>query len=207
MLFRVITKDFKTNVWSMSTVALLLACLILILFNLAPSSLAQAAMPGELFVPLIAIICLPTVFLPDQAESIQAVINSKHYRLPLVRFLRVSWFLLLLSMLDAGIIIVYGLHGVAVPLLALLVDFIGKVLLLAGIIVTIYRITQNIVVAYIVPVTYFALCLGYTGLGPFNLLTAMHGRSLLDCWWQIFVALLLLVTGLLPFRQARTYLD
>lgn len=192
MLFQVITKDLKANVLPMSIVTLLLACLIPILFNLSPNSTPQAAMPGELFVPLIAIICLPTVFLPDQAEAIQAVINSKHYRLSLLRWLRVLWFLLLLSALNASIIIAYGMHGAAMPALALLYDFIAKTFLLAGIITGSYRITQNIVVAYIIPVTYFALCLGYTGLGPFNLLTLMHGRPMIDNLYQLIVGLVLL---------------
>lgn len=198
MLFQVITKDLKANILPMSIVTLLLACLIPILFNLTPSSIPQAAMPGELFVPLIAIICLPTIFLPDQAEAIQAVINAKRYRLSLLRTLRVVWFILILSMLNAGIVVAYAVHGAEVPMLAVLVDFVAKVLLLAGIVAASYRVTQNIVVAYIIPVTYFALCLGYTGLGPFNLLTLMHGRSLADCWWQIGFALLLLVIGLMP---------
>lgn len=182
----------------MSIVTLLLACLIPILFNLTPSSIPQAAMPGELFVPLIAIICLPTIFLPDQAEAIQAVINSKHFRLVVIRTIRFVWFLLILSILDAGIVLAYAVHGAEVPMLSAMMDFIAKVMLLAGIITASYGFTQNIVVAYIIPVTYFALCLGYTGLGPFNLLTLMHGRPLSDCWWQIGFALLLLVIGLVP---------
>lgn len=198
MLFQVITKDLKVNVRPMSIVTLLLACLIPILFNLTPSSIPQAAMPGELFVPLIAIICLPTIFLPDQAEAIQAVINSKHFRLVVIRTIRFVWFLLILSILDAGIVLAYAVHGAEVPMLSAMMDFIAKVMLLAGIITASYGFTQNIVVAYIIPVTYFALCLGYTGLGPFNLLTLMHGRPLSDCWWQIGFALLLLVIGLVP---------
>lgn len=197
MLFQVITKDLKANVQPMSIVTLLLACLIPILFNLTPSSIPQAAMPGELFVPLIAIICLPTIFLPDQAEAIQAVINSKHYRLVVIRTIRFVWFLLILSILDAGIVLAYAVHGVEVPTLAVMMDFIAKVMLLAGIVAASYRFTQNIVVAYIIPVTYFALCLGYTGLGPFNLLPLMHGRALSDCWWQIVLGLLLLIVGLM----------
>lgn len=192
MLFQVITKDLKANVLPMSIVTLLLACLIPILFNLTPSSIPQAAMPGELFVPLIAIICLPTIFLPDQAEAIQAVINAKHYSLSPLRWLRAIWFLLLLSVLNASIIIAYGMHGADVPTLALLGDFIAKTFLLAGIITGSYRLTQNIVVAYIIPVTYFALCLGYTGLGPFNLLTLMHGRPMIDNLYQLIVGLVLL---------------
>ena len=198
MLFQVITKDLKANVQPMSIVTLLLACLIPILFNLTPNSIPQAAMPGELFVPLIAIICLPTIFLPDQSEAIQAVINAKHYRLSLLRMIRFVWFILLLSILDAGIVVSYTVHGAQAPMLAVLVDFVAKILLLTGIVAASYQFTQNIVVAYIIPVTYFALCLGYTGLGPFNLLTLMHGRSLSDCWWQIGFALLLLVIGLIP---------
>ena len=199
MLFQVITKDLKANVLPMSIVTLLLACLIPILFNLTPSSIPQAAMPGELFVPLIAIICLPTIFLPDQSEAIQAVINTKHFRLSLLRVLRFVWFILFLSILNAGIIVAYAVHGAEVPILAVLLDFIAKVLLIAGIVAASYRFTRNIVVAYLVPVTYFALCPGYTGLGQFNLLTLMHGRSLSDCWWQIGFALLLLIIGLMPY--------
>jgi hypothetical protein len=196
--FQVSINDLKANVWPMSTVILLLAGLIPLLFNLAPSSIQQAAMTGELFVPLIAMIGLPTIFLPDQAEAIQAVINTKHYRLPLLRLLRVSWLLLLLNLVNAGIITAYGVHGVAVPLLTLMIDFSAKTLLLAGLVTVSYRLTQNIVVAYILPVTYFALCLGYTGLGPLNLLTLMHGRPLSDCGWQVGVALLMLGIGLIP---------
>lgn len=197
MLFQVITKDLKANVLSMSIVTLLLACLIPILFNLTPSSISQAAMPGELFVPLIAIICLPTIFLPDQSEAIQAVINAKHFRLVVIRTIRFVWFLLILSILDAGIVLAYSVHGAEVSMLGVVIDFVAKVLLLAGVVAASYRFTQNIVVAYIIPVTYFALCLGYTGLGPFNLLTLMHGRPLSDCWWQIGLSLLLLIVGLI----------
>ncbi|WP_125604531.1 ABC transporter permease [Lapidilactobacillus bayanensis] len=194
MLYHAISKDLKANTLLMTFVAIALACLLPLLFNLAPTAIVQAAMPGELFVPLIAIICLPTVFLPDQSASIQAVINSKHFRLPLLQFARILWFLLILSLLDISIVLIYRVHTSPVSLLPLLADFMTKNLLLAGVVVISYRLTKNIAVTYILPMTYFALCLGYAGLGSFNLLTLMHGRPITDCRWQ----LLLLLASLIP---------
>lgn len=203
LLYHIIIKDFKANVLNTTLLSIGIASLIPILFTLSPISVQQAALSGELFVPLIAIIILPTVFLPDQEKSIRAVINSKRYQLPMLHFLRTTWFLILLSLLDTNIIITYGLNHTSIALLPLLADFITKNFLLAGVIVASYRVTNNIGIMYILPVTYLTLCLGYTGLGPFNLLSLVHNRPISDCWWQLLSAVMLLTFGLIPLTNLR----
>lgn len=200
MLHHLITKELRANLQSMIIVVLAFAFLVPILFTLAPTTTQQAAMPGEILMPIMTIICLPIVFLPDQASAIQAVINSKHYQLILLHAIRLLLFTLVLSLLDGSLLIVYACQHPPFTLLPLLADFMIKIWLITGIVATSYRMTKSIVATYIIPITYFALCLGYRGLGPLNLLTLVQKRPVTDLWWQLLVALGLLVIGLIPFK-------
>ncbi|WP_057777871.1 hypothetical protein [Paucilactobacillus vaccinostercus] len=204
MLYHVIIKDLKATVLPMTILTILLACLTPILFSLKPLTISQASLPGELFIPLIAIICIPTIFLPDQAASIQSIINSKHYRLSLLHSIRVVWFVSILSILDLIIIVLYESHQASFQVWPLLGDFLAKIFLLTGLILLCYHLSKSIVITYILPITYFAFCLGYSGMGPLNLLSLIHGRPLSDSWIQLIIAILLLFADLLlVFSQTR----
>ena len=137
----------------MIIVVLAFAFLVPILFTLAPTTTQQAAMPGEILMPIMTIICLPTVFLPDQASAIQAVINSKHYQLIFLHAIRLLLFTLVLSLLDGSLLIVYACQHPPFTLLPLLADFMIKIWLITGVVATSYRMTKSIVATYIIPIT------------------------------------------------------
>ena len=75
-LGRFVRLEIKTNVLRTSLIAVLGWGLIPIVFTLTPQSLAQAAMPTELWMPLLAIFCFGSLFLPEQTTGVAAVINS-----------------------------------------------------------------------------------------------------------------------------------
>ena len=103
-LGRFVRLEIKTNVLRTSLIAVLGWGLIPIVFTLTPQSLAQAAMPTELWMPLLAIFCFGSLFLPEQTTGVAAVINSKSIQLWTVYAVRFAWYFGVLAVLNVTLL-------------------------------------------------------------------------------------------------------
>lgn len=107
-LKRLVGLELKANECNTSLIVLGCGLLMPVVFTMTPSNLAQAAMPGELFLPLLTIFAVGSLFLPEQTVEIGAVINSKQTQLWWLYLLRFIWYAVVLAMLATVLIGVYA---------------------------------------------------------------------------------------------------
>lgn len=103
-LKRLVGLELKANECNTSLIVLGCGLLMPVVFTMTPSNLAQAAMPGELFLPLLTIFAFGSLFLPEQTVEIGAVINSKQTQLWWLYLLRFIWYAVVLAMLATVLI-------------------------------------------------------------------------------------------------------
>lgn len=189
---RLAVKEIRANELFPSLLAIAFCGIMPILFTMHPTTITQAALPGELFMPLAAIFCFGGIFLPEQVAGVTDVLNSKRTQLVSIYMIRFGWYTVLLSMINLLLIIGYQLPNFAG---VLYFDFVTKVLFVGSLTVFSYAASRSLAAAYLIPTVYFALCIGYPHLGPLNLFILMRQQSWTDNWWQLGVAVLLLVGG------------
>ncbi|EPC27609.1 ABC transporter permease protein [Lacticaseibacillus paracasei subsp. paracasei Lpp46] len=175
--------------------------LVPVVFTMTPSNLAQAAMPGELFLPLLAIFAFGNLFSPEQTAEIGAVINSKQTQLWWLYLLRFIWYAMVLTVLATGLISVYGSLNAGLDLLLLWIDFMIKILLIGSVTVLSYSLSRSLAVTYLLPTAYFALCVGYRHLGAMTIMTFMRHRPMADNWIQLLLAGLFLTISFLNLKS------
>lgn len=200
-LKRLVGLELKADECSTSLIVLGCGLLMPVVFTMTPSNLAQAVMPGELFLPLLTIFAFGSLFLPEQTVEIGAVINSKQTQLWWLYLLRFIWYAVVLAMLATVLIGVYAFLNVGVNLLILWFDFVVKILLVGSITVLSYSLSRSLAVAYLLPTAYFALCIGYRYLGAVNIMTFMRHRAVSDNWIQLLLAGLFLAISFLSLKS------
>ena len=200
-LGRFVRLEIKTDVLRTSLIAVLGWGLIPIVFTLTPQSLAQAAMPTELWMPLLAIFCFGSLFLPEQTTGVAAVINSKSIQLWTVYAVRFAWYFGVLAVLNVTLLGLYQIQGTTLAAGVLLGNALVKSLFIGSITLGSYCCSQSLAVAYLIPTVYFALCIGSNQLGALNLLTLMRQRPLSDNWLQLGVAALFMIISFLLARR------
>ena len=200
-LKRLVGLEVKANECSTSLIVLGCGLLVPVVFTMTPSNLAQAAMPGELFLPLLAIFAFGNLFSPEQTAEIGAVINSKQTQLWWLYLLRFIWYAMVLTVLATGLISVYGSLNAGLDLLLLWIDFMVKILLIGSVTVLSYSLSRSLAVAYLLPTAYFALCVGYRHLGAVNVMTFMRQRPMADNWIQLLLAGLFLTISFLNLKS------
>ncbi|MCH4164221.1 MAG: ABC transporter permease [Lentilactobacillus diolivorans] len=193
--------EIRTNEMKTSLIVIACSTFIPFLFSMIPNSMFQAALPGELLMPLLAIFCFGNLLLPEQRSDIVAVINSKLIQLPWIYMIRFAWYSCLLSLINGLIIIAYHFSPFDLDLLTLWFDFTVKSLLIGSIVILGYSLSRSLAVAYLIPTVYFALCLGYPKLGWMDLLTIMHNQNTDSNWFQCAVILLCLIVGWLLLKK------
>ncbi|KRL11341.1 hypothetical protein [Schleiferilactobacillus perolens] len=192
-------KEIRANEFLPSLLTIAFCGIIPILFTLHPTTIAQAALPGEMFMPLVAILCFGGIFLPEQVAGVADVLNSKRTQLLTIYLIRLGWYTLLLSLVNTLLILSYQLPTATA---VLWFDFLTKALFIGSLTVFSYAAFGSLAAAYLIPTVYFTLCLGYPHLGPLNLMVLMRQQSWTDNWWQLGVAVIFLVVGFRLLRNA-----
>ncbi|MCI1922568.1 MAG: ABC transporter permease [Lentilactobacillus buchneri] len=204
-LKRLIIIDIRVNELKTSLFVLIFCFIIPFIFSINPNSMVQAAMPGELLMPLVAIFCFGSLFLPEQTANIVSVINSKTRQLQTIYIIRFIWYMILLILVNSGIILTYSLSSTQYNLLLLWFDFCVKSFFIGSMIILIYSLSRAIAASYLIPTLYFALCIGYPHLGMMTLLTIMHRQGWSGNWLQFCLGTLFLLMGfvILKYQPAK----
>lgn len=198
---KLFTLDFRTNILKTNVLILTLCLLIPILFSITPTTTVQAAIPGELFMPLISIFAFGNIFLPEQTADITAVINSKPIQLKTIYALRFGWSLIFLSIINSLLILIYLLSTANLNLGLLWADFLVKPLFIGSLAALSYRLCHFPALAYLIPTAFLALCIGYPHLGVFNLLTIMNHQGWLGIISQLIAGILFLIISFTKFKK------
>ncbi len=202
-------KIAKTNLRHnsfLSIAAAVMLCLITpLLIGTANLDRNSAAMPLEMFVSLIGILLLTTVFQPEQNEEIHDLVSSKYISTGKVYLIRTLYSVvaavLLISLFavymqtqgsDVRIILVAGTVADAI--------FLGSMGMLTSV------LTGNTVIGYMPPFLYYALNIGMgPKLGSFYLFSMALGNYKAKIW-LLAAGVLMIVVSLFSTRilQQRT---
>ena len=180
----------------LSIAVAVLLCLVTPLFigtaNLDHNS---AAMPLEMFVSLIGIVLLTTVFQPEQNEEIDDLVSSKYCSTAKVHLIRTVYSAGIAAILICIFTVSMKLQSCDVtPVLAL--GTIADALFLGSMGMLTSAVTGNTVIGYMPPLLYYALNIG---MGPkpgslylFFLVTGSYTAKL----WLLLAGLLMMAAAL-----------
>lgn len=179
----------------LSIAAAVMLCLLTpLLIGTANLDRNSAAMPLEMFVSLIGIVLLTSVFQPEQNEEIHDLVSSKHCSIEKVYLIRtlysVGVVVLLICLFavymqtqgsDVTMILVFGTTANAI--------FLGSMGMLTS------AMTGNTVIGYMPPFLYYALNIGMgRKLGNFYLFSMTVGNYRAKIWLLATGVLMILVS-------------
>ncbi|WP_051411428.1 hypothetical protein [Ruminococcus flavefaciens] len=198
-LARVVYSDVKHNFLIHYIVALGILLASPIFFSLSQLDCILAAQPLEVYVPLIGIVLMTPVFLPEQNESIYDVVRSKKFNHDIVCIIR-----LLCSVVIAAVMIgAYVLYMKHCNSQVTVRHFIGSsatAFLLGAIGFAFAGIGRNVIIGYMASVMYYILNFSFgTKLGYFYLFSMMHGSFAEKKW--LLTGAFVLSTAVFPLRR------
>lgn len=201
-LARVVYSDVKHNFLIHYIVALCILLASPIFFSLSQLDSILAAQPLELYVPLIGVVLMTPVFLPEQNESIYDVVRSKKINHDIVCILRlICSVIVILCMIGAYVLYMKNCNSQVTVRY-----FIGSsatALFLGAIGFAFAGIGRNVVVGYMASVIYYILNFSFgTKLGYFYLFSMMHG-SFIEKKWLILIAFCMVAATFLLRRIIR----
>lgn len=151
------------NIKHQSALSILVAAVILvitpILFGTAYLNSIETAVPLEMFVSLIGIVLLPPVFQPEQDDTIRDLVSSKYISTNWVYCIRTVYATIL-------IIIFIGLFSGYLCLrqsdvtVWLFLGTIANALFLGALGIITAALTNNTIIAYMIPLVYYGLNYG-----------------------------------------------
>ena len=186
-LARVVYSDVKHNFLIHYIVALCILLASPIFFSLSQLDSILAAQPLELYVPLIGVVLMTPVFLPEQNESIYDVVRSKKINHDIVCILRlICSVIVILFMIGAYVLYMKNCNSQVTVR-----HFTGSsatTFFLGAIGFAFAGIGRNVVVGYMASVIYYILNFSFgTKLGYFYLFSMMHG-CFIEKKWLILIA-------------------
>ena len=154
----------------------LLLLLTPVLFGITDLDRLASAVPLERFVALLGPILLTPVFAPEQSAEIDDVVSAKYIGSSVVCVIRT----LCLTGLMAVMILVFAIYmresGCDIST-ALITGTISDAVFLGALGMLAASLTDNVAVAYMLPVMYYTLCFGVGDkLGSFYLFAMENGN-------------------------------
>ncbi len=201
-LARVVYSDVKRNFLVHYIVAMGILLVSPIFFSLSQLDSILAAQPLEVYVPLIGIILMTPVYLPEQNESIYDVVRSKKIDHDIVCVLRlVCSVVVILCMIGAYVL--YMKHCGSQVTIRHFIGSLATALLLGAIGFAFAGIGRNVITGYMASVMYYILTFSFgKKLGYFYLFSMMHG-SFIEKNWLILVAFCMVAATFLLRRIIR----
>lgn len=193
------------NLKHQSILSILVAAIALfitpILFGTAQLSLTEAAVPLELFVSLIGIVLLTPVFEPEQDEAIHDVAASKYISTNWVYGIRTVYGVILIMIFTGLFTSFLSLRQCDVTLW-LYLGTVANAIFLGALGMMAAALTNNTVIAYMIPLIYYALNYGAgEKLGNYFLFSMRIPDYTPKLWLGITGGLLIL--GALIFQSGR----
>lgn len=201
-LARIVYSDVKRNFLIHYIVALGILLVSPIFFSLSQLDSILAAQPLEVYVPLIGIVLMTPVFLPEQNESIYDVVRSKKTDHDIVCILRlICSVVMILCMIGAYVL--YMKHCSSQVTVRHFIGSSVSAFSLGAIGFAYAGVSRNVITGYMASVIYYILNFSFgTKLGYFYLFSMMHG-SFIEKKWLILVAFCMVAATFLLRRIIR----
>ena len=200
-LAKVVFSDAKHNFLIHYLAAVLLLLAAPIVFGFSGLDERMAAMPMEKISPVIGMILMTPVFMPEQNESIYDVVKSKKTSHTLVCFLRIILSAAITALLVSALALYMRSNDSQVTA-RLFVSTLGSALALGALGTFFAAVGDNAVIGYMVSVSYMVMDLFMrTKLKKFDLFTFTDGGTKVNpC---LFAAAAVLVLAALIWRKYR----
>lgn len=202
-------KIAKTNLRHnsfLSIAAAVMLCLITpLLIGTANLDRNSAAMPLEMFVSLIGILLLTTVFQPEQNEEIHDLVSSKYISTGKVYLIRTLYSVVAAVLLISLFAVYMQTQGSEVRII-LVAGTVADAIFLGSMGMLTSALTGNTVIGYMPPFLYYALNIGMgPKLGSFYLFSMVLGNYKAKIW-LLAAGVLMIVVSLFSTRilQQRT---
>lgn len=200
-LAKVVFSDAKHNflIHYLAAVVLLLAAPAV--FGFSGLDERMAAIPLEIISPVIGMILMTPVFMPEQNESIYDVVKSKKISHTLVCLLRIILSAALTAALVGALALCMRCNDSQVTA-RLFVSTIGSAIALGALGTFCAAVGDNAVIGYMVSISYLVMDLFMrTKLKKFDLFTFTDGGTKENPW--LFAAAVILVLAALIWRKYR----
>ena len=200
-LAKVVFSDAKHNflIHYLAAVILLLAAPIV--FGFSGLDERMAAIPLEIISPVIGMVLMTPVFMPEQNENIYDVVKSKKLSHTLVCFMRII-LAAILTIAIVGVLALYMRSCDSQVTARLFAGTIGSALALGALGTFCAAVGDNAVIGYMVSISYIVMDLFMrTKLKKFDLFTFTDGGTKVNLW--LYAAAAVLVISALIWRKYR----
>ncbi|MDE5818160.1 MAG: hypothetical protein K2I07_02420 [Lachnospiraceae bacterium] len=186
---------------SVLSIAVCAAILIMtpILYGTANLDAASSAAPLEMFVSFIGIVLLTPVFGPEQNQETSDLVSSKYIGTTTIYLVRIVCAMILLFAMTGLFCIFMRLQKCDVTLL-LFFGTAANAVFLGSLGMITAALTDNTVIAYMIPLVYYALNYGMGGKLGNYFLFSMRVADFQPKMWLFPTGILLLVLSLIVKR-------
>ncbi len=174
-LARIVYSDVKHNFLIHYIVAVCVLLVSPVFFSLSMLDSVLAAQPLEVFVPLIGIVLMTPVFLPEQNDSIYDVVRSRKVDHNIVCILRLL-FSVIIAAVMIGAYVLFMKHCDSDVTIKHFIGSFANAFILGAVGFTFAGLSRNVIIGYMASVIYYMLnfTLG-TKLKDFYLFSMIHG--------------------------------
>lgn len=163
--------------------------LIPVVVGTANLDMYASAVPLEMFVSLIGIVMLTPVFAPEQNADIDDLVSSKYVNTVKIYLIRTAYSMILLGLFTGLFCVYMGIRNCDVTL-ELMTGTLSDAIFLGSLGMITSSICNNTVIAYMIPLVYYAVNYGMGGkLKNYYLFSMTVGKYQPKIW--------MLVTGIL----------
>lgn len=195
-VFEIAKINLRHNAFLSVIVSAAIILLAPVIFGTANLDQTASAVPLEMFVSFIGIVLFTPIFQPEQNDEIADVIFTKHVNTVVVYLIRAvcafAFVLILISLFAAYM----RLHECDVTFL-LVIGTIANAVFLGSLGMFAAALTDNTIVAYMIPMVYYMLNYGAgSKLGNYNLFS-MSVLNFHPKIWLFTTGILLIIASLL----------
>ena len=193
--------NLKYNACFSTAVSAVIVLLIPVIVGTANLDMYASAVPLEMFVSLIGIVMLTPVFAPEQNADINDLISSKYVSIIKIYLIRTVYSIIILA-LFIGLFCVYmGIRNCDVTL-GLMAGTLSDAIFLGSLGMITSSICNNTVIAYMIPLVYYAVNYGMgSKLKNYYLFSMTVGKFEPKIW--MLVTGILLITASILFRAVQ----
>lgn len=177
-------EHFKNHYAGHLAAALLLSLLAPVIMGMEALNQYQAGQILDVYFSLLGIVLLTPLFMPEQNKDIRDLLASKEYPVRNVQLLRLLQAGLGLALMNLFILFRMKLGECTFPFGTYFLCAMASCIFLGGLGIFAYGITDNLAIAYMIPVFYYICCYGAGEkyLGKFFLFSLMQGKTENKIW-------------------------
>lgn len=177
-------EHFKNHYAGHLAAALLFSLLAPVIMGMEALNQYQAGQILDVYFSLLGIVLLTPLFMPEQNKDIRDLLASKEYPVRNVQLLRLLQAGLGLALMNLFILFRMKLGECTFPFGTYFLCAMASCIFLGGLGIFAYGITDNLAIAYMIPVFYYICCYGAGEkyLGKFFLFSLMQGKTENKIW-------------------------